>query len=115
MTASGQVLSSVPPNSLYYAFAADWNGQVQDCSSGTCSTYAYLQGTSQAAPHVTGAAALAISSRGRMSPEALLFLLGSKATNLPCPPSPYDPGMTGQPATCTGTTEHNNFYGAGEL
>jgi lantibiotic leader peptide-processing serine protease len=114
-TASGQVLSSIPPSSLLYTFAADWNGQVQDCSSGTCSTYAYLQGTSQAAPHVTGTAALAISRFGRMTPEALLLLLSARATNLPCPPSPYDPGMTGQPATCTGRTEYNNFYGAGEV
>jgi subtilisin family serine protease len=114
-TASGQVLSSVPPNSLYYQFAADWNGQVQDCSAGTCATYAYLQGTSQAAPHVTGVAALAISRFGKMSPDALLSRLKLGAQPLPCPPSPYDPGMTGQLATCTGTTGNNNFYGAGEV
>jgi len=114
-TASGQVLSSVPPNSLYYQISAGWNGQVQDCSSGTCSTYAYLQGTSQAAPHVTGVAALAISRFGRMPPEALLALLSLTAHPLPCPPSPYDPGMTGMPATCTGSTLYNNFYGAGEV
>jgi subtilisin family serine protease len=112
---SGQVLSSVPPNSLYYQLSADWNGQVQDCSSGTCSTYAYLQGSSQAAPHVTGVAALAISRYGKMSPEALLALLSLTAKPLPCPPSPYDPGDTGQPATCKGPPLHNNFYGAGEV
>ncbi len=114
-TASGQVLSSVPPNSLYYQFAADWNGQVQDCSSGTCSTYAYLQGTSQAAPHVTGVAALAISHYGKMSPDALLALLSLTATPLRCPAGPYDPGATGQPATCKGPALYNNFYGAGEI
>jgi hypothetical protein len=114
-TASGQVLSSVPAGSLYYQQAASWNGQVQDCSSGTCSTYAYLQGESQAAPHVTGVAALAISKYGKMPPEALLALLSLTAKGLPCPPSPYDPGMTGQPATCTGPALYNNFYGAGEV
>ena len=114
-TASGQVLSSVPPNSLYYQISAGWNGQVQDCSSGTCSTYAYLQGTSQAAPHVTGVAALAISRFGRMPPDVLLALLSLTAHPLPCPASPYDPGMTGMPATCTGSTLYNNFYGAGEV
>jgi subtilisin family serine protease len=114
-SASGQVLSSVPPDSLYYGAAADWDGQVQDCSSGTCATYAYLQGTSQAAPHVTGVAALAISRYGKMAPEVLLARLSLAAKGLPCPPSPYDPGATGQPATCTGTPLYNNFYGAGEI
>jgi lantibiotic leader peptide-processing serine protease len=114
-TASGQVLSSVPPNSLYYAQAAQWNGQVQDCTSGTCATYAYLQGTSQAAPHVTGVAALLISRHGRLSPSALQARLQASAHPLPCPKSPYDPGMTGQPATCTGPASNNNFYGPGEV
>lgn len=114
-SASGQVLSSMPPNSLIYQSAADWNGQVQDCSSGTCATYAYLQGTSQAAPHVTGVAALAISRYGKMGPLALRFLLSATATPLPCPAGAYDPGMTGTPATCAGPPRFNSFYGAGEV
>jgi lantibiotic leader peptide-processing serine protease len=114
-TASGQVLSSVPPGSLFYQFAADWNGQVQDCSSGTCSTYAYLQGTSMATPHVAGVAALALSRYGKLSPTALRAILSLTAKPIPCPPGPYDPGMTGQPATCSGPTFYNGFYGAGEV
>jgi len=113
--ASGQILSSMPPNSLLYQGAADYDGQVQDCSSGPCATYGYLQGTSQAAPHVTGVAALILSRFGRLSPEALLAKLSLGATGLACPPSPYDPGGTGQPATCTGPALYNNFYGAGEV
>src|SRR6185503_8388494 len=42
LSAAGQVLSSVPAGSLYYQAAADWDGQVQDCSAGPCATYAYL-------------------------------------------------------------------------
>jgi len=113
--ASGQVLSSMPPDSLLYQGAADYDGQVQDCASGTCVTYGYLQGTSQAAPHVTGVAALILSRFGKLSPDALLAKLSLSANPLACPPSPYDPGDTGQPATCTGPAFYNNFYGAGEV
>ena len=111
----GQVISSVPSTSLDYQLAAGWNGQVQDCSSGTCAFYAYLQGTSQAAPHATGVAALAISRFGRLPPDLVLAILSLSANPLPCPAGPYDPGATGMPATCVGPPRFNNFYGAGEV
>ena len=114
-TASGQILSTIPAASLFYQGAADYDGQVQDCSSGTCATYAYIQGTSESAPHVAGVAALLISRFGKMTPDALLVKLSLGATPLACPPSPYDPGQTGQPATCKGPAFYNNFYGAGEV
>jgi len=114
-TASGQVLGALPPGSVYYQLAADWDGQVQDCTSGSCQTYAFLQGTSFAAPHVTGVAALLISRFGKQTPEQLLVKMSLGATPLACPPSPYDPGDTGQPATCRGPAFYNNFYGAGEV
>ncbi|HET6151128.1 MAG TPA: S8 family serine peptidase [Polyangia bacterium] len=111
----GQVISSMPETSLFYQAAAAWNGQVQDCSSGTCAFYAYIQGTSMAAPHVTGVAALAISRFGKLSPEALLVILGLTARPLTCPVGAYDPGMTGLPATCVGPPRFNSFYGFGEV
>lgn len=112
----GQVLSSIPSTSLYYAFAANWNGQVQDCSSGTCAFYAYIQGTSQATPHATGVAALAISRYGKLTPEAVRAILSLTATPIACPPSPYNPpDAFGPPATCVGPPRFNNFYGAGEI
>jgi subtilisin family serine protease len=113
---SGQVVSSIPPGSFLDQLAADWDGRVQDCSSGTCASYAYLQGTSQATPHVTGVAALALSRFGTMSPDALLALLSLTAKPLPCPDGPYNPpGNTGPPASCKGPPLYNNFYGAGEI
>jgi subtilisin family serine protease len=111
----GQVLSSMPETSLFYQAAAGWDGQVQDCSSGTCAFYAYIEGTSMATPHATGVAALAISRFGKLTPEVVLAILSLTATPLACPPSPYDPAGTGMPATCVGPSRFNNFYGAGEV
>jgi lantibiotic leader peptide-processing serine protease len=113
--ASGQVLAPMPAGSLFYQGAAGYDGQVQDCSKGPCATYAYFQGTSAAAPHVTGVAALIESKYGRLSPDALLVKLSLAANPIACPPSPYDPGATGQPATCKGPAFYNSFYGAGEV
>ena len=113
--ASGQVLSSIPAGSLFFQAAADYDGQVRDCSITPCATYAYLQGVSQAVPHVTGVAALILGREGKLDPEALLARLRASATPLPCPRGAYDPGMTGQPATCKGSPVDSNFYGAGEI
>jgi len=114
-TASSQVLAPAPADSVFYQQAALYDGQIQDCTIPSCPTYAYVQGTSAAAPHVTGVAALAISKFGKMTPEQLLVRLSLAANPLPCPPSPYDPLPTGQPATCKGPAFYNNFYGAGEV
>jgi subtilisin family serine protease len=104
---NGQLLGALPPDSLFYMFARDFFGTAKDdCSSGTCITYAGLQGTSMAAPHATGVAALAISQHGAMSPADLLTFLQDTATPLACPE-----GST----TCSGQPGSNNFYGAGEV
>ena len=64
-TASGQVLGPRAAGEPLLPQAADYDGQIQDCSIPSCPTYAYVQGTSVAAPHVTGVAALAISRSAR--------------------------------------------------
>jgi subtilisin family serine protease len=96
--------------------------------AGQCGFYQYLQGTSMAAPHAAGVAALAVSAHGSkdadpargltMDPDAVAALLASTATDHACPAggvqSYTEVGRSAEfTATCVGTPEHNGFYGAG--
>jgi subtilisin family serine protease len=70
-------------------------------------------GTSMAAPHVTGVAALLASTHLGDTPAQLTKLLNQQATPVQCP-SDYDLNDTGvQDAYCSGYTSYNGFYGHG--
>jgi hypothetical protein len=127
--ASGQVVSAVPAYSYYYEVANEWNGRVGiDCSDGldpndpeanpaSCQeTYALLQGTSQAVPHATGVAALALSRFGKMPTSALYARLALGAARTACPRNPYQPYPDDMPPeTCQGSLLNNAFYGWGRI
>jgi subtilisin family serine protease len=89
--------------------------------------YCYAQGTSMAAPHVTGVAALIISRFGNangqktMSPGTVQAYLDQAANPQPCP-STLPPGYSnfigfnsGLPQVCQGGTGHNSWYGNGQV
>ncbi|MEI8410383.1 MULTISPECIES: S8 family peptidase [unclassified Kribbella] len=81
--------------------------------------YCYLQGTSMAAPHATGVAALILSSQGDMRPGALSSALQRSTNSLSCPAdlsiyAPF-PQNSGAPQTCQGGSGHNSWYGSGEV
>ncbi|THA27050.1 peptidase S8 [Streptomyces sp. RKND-216] len=76
--------------------------------------YAFLQGTSMAAPHVAGVAALVKSEHRRATPQEIQWRLKARADNPGCPEGPYDPDGDGEVnAECTGNAKINSFYGYG--
>ncbi|MER7971230.1 S8 family serine peptidase [Streptomyces sp. NPDC096080] len=90
-SANGRVLSTLPNNQ-----------------------YGFLQGTSMAAPHVAGVAALLKSTHPRATPAQLQALLKAQADNPGCPADPYDGDGDGVvDATCVGGKRVNGFYGHG--
>ncbi|HEY3209269.1 MAG TPA: S8 family serine peptidase [Actinomycetota bacterium] len=88
---------------------------LEDCSVSPCATYAYLQGTSMASPHVAGVAAL-VKSIGISSPGAVTARINGTADSHECPPNPFNPGPPFDfEAHCAGGTGYNGFYGHGQV
>ncbi|MDF5755971.1 S8 family serine peptidase [Spongiactinospora sp. TRM90649] len=98
---------------------------VRDCKGATCAYYQYLQGTSMAAPHATGVAAILISRFGRggqgakggadgltMDPAEVQRLLYQTAVPLACP-VPRRHSYQNQSHECEGDSVRNGFYGRG--
>ena len=93
---------------------------VRECRGGTCAYYQYLEGTSMAAPHATGVAAILISRFGRegkegfgLEPDEVERLLYATATKVPCPTPPAVRFPDGAVQVCEGGPDHNGFYGRG--
>jgi subtilisin family serine protease len=104
---------------------------VRDCNGSICGYYQYLQGTSMAAPHAVGVAALIVSEFGRtdrrlggltLAPGDTARRLADTAVEHACPePRLFHytrirssaPFVVESDALCVGPKEDNGFYGAG--
>ena len=120
---NGRVLSTYPDENV--AFCRP-DRLVVDATTGA--RYCYLQGTSMAAPHVSGVAALIISvygdsknpQNGKMRPGQVESFLQQTSDQQPCPselPEGYEEShqLSGAPQECQGGSGHNSWYGAGQV
>ncbi|GAA3468200.1 S8 family peptidase [Nonomuraea roseola] len=123
------ILAAAPEAAMLRDGKIDQNGVpktasvVRDCHGSECAYYQYLDGTSMAAPHATGVAAILISRFGRpgeggvaMDPAEAERLLYASATPKACPtPRAYVYDYFGQKEThtCEGDEDKNGFYGRG--
>jgi subtilisin family serine protease len=111
-TARGRVLSTYSSTAGDLDDEAELGRLVQDADG---NYYAWLNGTSMAAPHVAGVAALIRAAHPGMSGGAVVAALRNSATAMPCPAA-LDPGVEFFEAPvqiCKGGIGSNNFYGAG--
>jgi subtilisin family serine protease len=131
------ILSTYPRNVGVAEGNIDENGNItpdgvllgvqRDCRGNVCGYYQFLQGTSMAAPHASGVAALIVSQYGRfsrgnasMNPDRVQAVLEGTAFEIPCPVPPtvdyLDEGRDATwTATCVGTPQFNGFYGHGSV
>ncbi len=128
-----QVLSAYPEALARASGDIDENGEptspftVKDCLLDVCAYYQYLQGTSMAAPHAAGVAALVVSRLGLpqgggfgLDPALTEAALFSTATQRACPtPAEYGYTVNGSSGTrefthtCEVGSGSNGFYGRG--
>ena len=95
-------------------------GVERACTGSVCGYYWYLQGTSMAAPHAAGVAALIVSAYGKgkgpaygLAPSRVRTVLEGTARGMACPGPLF--ALAAYQATCAGDTSFNTFYGHGSV
>ena len=112
-SARGRVLAPYSATASDLAFEASIGRLVQDPNNGAY--WAWLNGTSMAAPHAAGVVALIRSHHPGLPVGAVVAMLKQTATKMACP-GVLDPGVVFFDAPvqfCAGGSGSNSFFGAG--
>jgi lantibiotic leader peptide-processing serine protease len=114
-TVQDAVLGALPDDSAIYEALDPLNTffpGITTRSGGA--TYGWINGTSMAAPHVTGVAALVMERHPNLPANAVAATLKRTATPMSCPPN-WEPQFEGDERfRCRGGSDgHTSFFGAG--
>jgi len=114
-TVQDAVLGAMPANSSIYRSLDPLNANYPGITTANgAASYAWINGTSMAAPHVTGVAALVIQQHPGWSPSAVAAAVRRTASPLSCPPDWEPLGPGDERLTCQGGADgHTSFFGAG--
>jgi subtilisin family serine protease len=113
-TVQDAILAAMPASSSIYSSLDPLNGTFPGITTAAGpATYAWINGTSMAAPHVTGVAALVMQLHPNWPPSAVAATLTRTATPMSCPPDWEPLGPNDERTRCTGGGGRTSFFGAG--
>ena len=114
-TVQDAVIGAMPVNSGIYQDLDGLNGPFPGITTANGpASYAWINGTSMAAPHVTGVAALVKELHPGWSPSAVAAALKRTATPMACPADWEPLGPEDERFTCQGGgSGHTSFFGSG--
>jgi lantibiotic leader peptide-processing serine protease len=115
-TAQDQILAAMPAGSAIWNQIDPLNATTRPgvTTAAGPATYAWINGTSMAAPHVTGVAALVAEEHPGWSPSAIAAAVKRTATPMACPPNWQPLGPGDERFRCKGGSNgHTSFFGSG--
>jgi lantibiotic leader peptide-processing serine protease len=113
-TVQDAVIGAVPSDSVLFAAFDPLNTDFPGITTvDHGATYAFLNGTSMASPHVAGVAALIREQHPVWSSGAVTAALYRTATPLACPPDWQPLSPDDERNRCSGNASHTSFFGHG--